>query len=137
MALFLTRAADKAGIDLGDAMDMGFADLGMTGADRVAAINVIAAAMHRPELSGELGVEGIDRAAEPQHRREEAPAQSPGPPRGWWYLSSRSEPQRVAPDARQPKPESSQLAPSLGRLKSYRRHVRFPRSEIGSESLVP
>ena len=42
MALFLTRAADKAGIDLGDAMDMGFTDLGMTGADRVAAINVLA-----------------------------------------------------------------------------------------------
>ena len=21
-----------------------------------------------------------------EHRREEAPAQSPGPPRGWWYL---------------------------------------------------
>ena len=43
MALFLTRAADKAGIDLGDAMDMGFADLGMTGADRVMAINKLAA----------------------------------------------------------------------------------------------
>ena len=43
MALFLTRAADKAGIDLGDAMDMGFADLGMTGADRVTAINKLAA----------------------------------------------------------------------------------------------
>ena len=42
MALFLTRAADKAGIDLGDAMDMGFTDLGMSGADRVAAINVLA-----------------------------------------------------------------------------------------------
>ena len=42
MALFLTRAADKAGIALGDAMDMGFTDLGMTGADRVAAINVLA-----------------------------------------------------------------------------------------------
>ena len=42
MALFLTRAADKADIDLGDAMDMGFTDLDMTGADRVAAINVLA-----------------------------------------------------------------------------------------------
>ncbi len=42
MALFLTRAADKAGIDLGDAMDVGFTDLGMSGADRVAAINVLA-----------------------------------------------------------------------------------------------
>ncbi len=43
MALFLTRAAKVAGIGLGDAMDMGFTDLGMTGADRVAAINVLAA----------------------------------------------------------------------------------------------
>ena len=28
MALFLARAADAAGIDLGDAMDMGFTDIG-------------------------------------------------------------------------------------------------------------
>ena len=43
MALFLTRMADVAGVDLGDAADQGFGDLGMTGADRVAAINVLAA----------------------------------------------------------------------------------------------
>ena len=43
MALFLTRTANVAGVDLGDAMDQGFGDLGMTGADRVAAINRLAA----------------------------------------------------------------------------------------------
>ena len=43
MALFLTRAASVAGIDLGDAMDMGFTDLDTIGADRVQAINVLAA----------------------------------------------------------------------------------------------
>ena len=43
MALFLTRMAKVAGVDLGDAMDQGFSDLGMTGADRVAAINRLAA----------------------------------------------------------------------------------------------
>ena len=42
MALFLTNAAAKAGIDLGDAMDMGFTDLDSTGSNRVAAINVLA-----------------------------------------------------------------------------------------------
>ncbi len=42
MALFLTNAAAKAGIDLGDAMDMGFTDLGSTGDNRVAAINALA-----------------------------------------------------------------------------------------------
>ena len=44
MALFLTRMAKVAGVDLGDAMDQGFSDLGMTGDDRVAAINSLAAA---------------------------------------------------------------------------------------------
>lgn len=39
MALFLTRMAKVAGVNLGDAMDAGFSDLGSTGADRVAAIN--------------------------------------------------------------------------------------------------
>ena len=42
MALFLTRAAKAAGIDLGDAMDMGFTDLGTAGADVVMAINTLA-----------------------------------------------------------------------------------------------
>jgi hypothetical protein len=42
MALFLTRAAKAAGIDLGDAMDMGFTDLGTAGADGVMAINTLA-----------------------------------------------------------------------------------------------
>ena len=44
MALFLTRMAKVAGVDLGDATDQGFSDLDMTGADRVAAINRLAAA---------------------------------------------------------------------------------------------
>ncbi|MDE0352244.1 MAG: S-layer homology domain-containing protein [bacterium] len=44
MALFLTRMATVAGVDLGDAMDAGFSDLGVTGADRVDAINRLAAA---------------------------------------------------------------------------------------------
>ena len=43
MALFLTRMAKVAGVDLGDAMGQGFSDLGMTGDDRVAAINRLAA----------------------------------------------------------------------------------------------
>ena len=43
MALFLTRAASLAGIDLGETMDMGFTDLDSTGANRVAAINTLAA----------------------------------------------------------------------------------------------
>lgn len=43
MALFLTNAAAKAGIELDDAMDMGFTDLDSTGANRVAAINTLAA----------------------------------------------------------------------------------------------
>ena len=42
MALFLTRAAKAAGIDLGDAMDMGFTDIGTAGADAVMAINTLA-----------------------------------------------------------------------------------------------
>ena len=43
MALFLTRAAKAADIDLGDAMDMGFTDLGTVGADGgVMAINTLA-----------------------------------------------------------------------------------------------
>ena len=42
MALFLTRAAKAAGIDLDDAMDMGFTDLGTAGADGVMAINTLA-----------------------------------------------------------------------------------------------
>jgi len=44
MALFLARMAKAAGVDLGDAMDAGFSDLGATGADRVDAINRLAAA---------------------------------------------------------------------------------------------
>ena len=44
MALFLTRMAAVAGVDLGEAGDQGFGDLGSTGDDRVAAINVLAAA---------------------------------------------------------------------------------------------
>ena len=43
MALFLTSAAAKAGIDLGETMDMGFTDLDSTGANRVVAINTLAA----------------------------------------------------------------------------------------------
>ena len=43
MALFLTNAAAKAGIELDDAMDMGFTDLDSTGDNRVAAINTLAA----------------------------------------------------------------------------------------------
>ena len=43
MALFLTRMANVAGVDLGNASDAGFTDLGATGADRVDAINVLAA----------------------------------------------------------------------------------------------
>ncbi len=42
MALFLTNAAAKAGIELEEAMDMGFTDLGSTGDNRVAAINLLA-----------------------------------------------------------------------------------------------
>ena len=42
MALFLTRMADVAGVDLGDAMSAGFSDLGATGPERVAAINLLA-----------------------------------------------------------------------------------------------
>jgi len=42
MALFLTNAAAKAGIELEAAMDMGFTDLGSTGDNRVAAINTLA-----------------------------------------------------------------------------------------------
>jgi len=43
MALFLTNAAAKADIELEEAMDMGFTDLGSTGDNRVAAINQLAA----------------------------------------------------------------------------------------------
>ena len=43
MALFLTRMATAADVALGDAPDQGFSDLGTTGADRVAAINSLAA----------------------------------------------------------------------------------------------
>ncbi len=43
MALFLTRMATAAGVDLGDVMDAGFSDLGMTDAERVSAINRLAA----------------------------------------------------------------------------------------------
>ncbi len=43
MALFLTRMAKAAGVDLGDVMDAGFSDLGMTDAERVSAINRLAA----------------------------------------------------------------------------------------------
>ena len=43
MALFLTRAASAAGVDLGDAMDEGFTDLDMIGAERSIAINRLAA----------------------------------------------------------------------------------------------
>ena len=44
MALFLARAADKAGIDLGDSMDMGFTDLEGSEPERVAAINSLVSA---------------------------------------------------------------------------------------------
>ena len=43
MALFLTRMADAAEIDLGESMDMGFTDLDNTGENRVQAINTLAA----------------------------------------------------------------------------------------------
>ena len=42
MALFLTRAANAAGVSLGDAMSAGFTDLGGLGSDRVDAINRLA-----------------------------------------------------------------------------------------------
>ena len=42
MALFLTRAAGKAGIDLGDAMSAGFTDVGSLDSERVDAINRLA-----------------------------------------------------------------------------------------------
>ncbi len=44
MALFLARAADVAGIDLGESMDMGFTDLGGSEPERVAAINQLVGA---------------------------------------------------------------------------------------------
>ena len=43
MALFLTRAASAAGVDLGDAMDEGFTDIDMDSAARRSAINRLAA----------------------------------------------------------------------------------------------
>ena len=43
MALFLARAADAAGVDLGDAMDMGFTDLNADDTERVNAINRLVA----------------------------------------------------------------------------------------------
>ncbi len=43
MSLFLTRMAKVAGVDLGDAGDAGFTDLGSTDAERVSAINRLAA----------------------------------------------------------------------------------------------
>lgn len=43
MSLFLTRVARAAGVNLGDVMDAGFSDLGSTDAERVAAINRLAA----------------------------------------------------------------------------------------------
>ena len=43
MALFLARAADAAGIDLGDAMDMGFTDIGDADHERRNAINRLTA----------------------------------------------------------------------------------------------
>jgi hypothetical protein len=44
MALFLARAADKAGIDLGDSTDMGFADVAGLDAERASAINSLVSA---------------------------------------------------------------------------------------------
>ncbi len=44
MALFLARAADAAGIDLGESMDMGFTDLDGSEPERVAAINSLVSA---------------------------------------------------------------------------------------------
>ena len=43
MALFLTRAATAAGVDLGDVMDEGFTDIDMVSAERRSAINRLAA----------------------------------------------------------------------------------------------
>ena len=43
MALFLARAADVAGIDLGDAMSMGFVDIDTDDAERASAINRLVA----------------------------------------------------------------------------------------------
>ena len=42
MALFLARAADVAGIDLGEALDQGFTDIGGVDAERMDAINRVA-----------------------------------------------------------------------------------------------
>ena len=44
MALFLARAADAAGIDLGEAMDMGFTDVNADDTERAAAINSLVSA---------------------------------------------------------------------------------------------
>ena len=44
MALFLARAADAAGIDLGDAADQGFTDIGDADAERANAINSVVGA---------------------------------------------------------------------------------------------
>ena len=44
MALFLARAADKAGIDLGEAEDQGFTDLNADDTERVDAINLLVGA---------------------------------------------------------------------------------------------
>ena len=52
MALFLTRMADKAGVEFDDDSDAGFADLGDTGSDRVDAINRLANAGIMPGRSG-------------------------------------------------------------------------------------
>ena len=44
MALFLARAAEVAGIDLGDSMDMGFTDVNADDTERAAAINSLVSA---------------------------------------------------------------------------------------------
>ena len=58
MALFLDRAADVAGIDLGDAMGMGFTDIGDADDERRGAINRVTA---KGIMFGDTASSGVDR----------------------------------------------------------------------------
>ena len=62
MAVFLARAAEKAGVDLGDAMDAGFSDIGDTWGEAQDAINQLTGKGILPEGDSYRPNDGMTRA---------------------------------------------------------------------------